>query len=115
MSDSNHRLPPGVIPNSCYAHSCDNTSGLNLFEEHGLKNLRDHFDRYRSDKTRYLELLTEVFTNKTYSKTVNQVDKSRALTVLLQKMDRESFSLLADSIDLPELLELAKRSTPRDT
>lgn len=71
-----------------------------ILSDHTLK---EHFRAYAADREEYVEQLNSVYSNKQLSKNVTNNNKTKALVVLIQSLDKEGFRGLLNHIDLPEL------------
>lgn len=62
-----------------------------------------HFQAYDLDKEEYVEQLTKMYSNKQLAKNVTNQNKTKALIVIIHRLDKTTFREIIDDIDLPEL------------
>ena len=65
---------------------------------------QEHFAHFNEDKTKYMDDVLRIFSDKILSKTAGLTVKSQILAVLLQNKDKESFKSLHKFLDLPEIV-----------
>lgn len=66
--------------------------------------LKEHFDHYDEDASKYMGDVLRIFTDRILSKTSGLTVKSHILTVLIQKKDNDRIKKLHPYIDLPEMV-----------
>lgn len=66
--------------------------------------LKEHFNHYDEDTTKYIADVQKIFSDKILNKSSGLTVKSHILCVLLQRKDKVSIKTLYEFIDLPEMV-----------
>lgn len=66
--------------------------------------LKEHFNHYDEDASKYMGEALRIFTDKMLSKSAGLTTKSHILTVLIQNRDDDRFKRLHSVLDLPEVV-----------